>query len=226
MTDVSNPGDTPAPPTGDSGGQPQAPQPTPNGSEPDTNPGNSNGAMVPSDRLREETSKRREAEEHAAELQRQLDERNQQPQNPQSGEDDEVDPEVEKLITKTLEKKGYIKKEDLQAVEMKRQLDSDVQELTGKYAKTSVPFDAKEVVKYAKDHGLQLTNKQSLEAVYRDMNFEKIREAERNAAITEFQESGRNGGEKPRGGEGGEPEQQQEVHGIKNRVHAALQRSR
>lgn len=228
----ANPGETPASPTGNGGVDPSAPtNPAPNGSEPDTNPGGQGEpAMVPSDRLREETSKRREAEERAQRLEQELAARNVEPDpdpDPDGGEDEDIDPDVEKLVTKVIQKQGYVKQEDLQKREMARQYEQDVQSLTSKYADTSVPFVAEDVRKYAKENGISITSKASLEAAYRDMNFDKIVEAQKNAAITSFKEKGEhNAGEKPGGSDGKPHDQQPEVRGLKNRVHAALQKSK
>jgi len=226
--DPSNPGDTPASPTGDSG-NPQNPQAPTNGSDSDNNTGNpQEPAMVPSDRLREETSKRKQAEERAAEAERQLATRNQPDTTPE--DEDEIDPNVEKLVSSIIKKQGYVKKDEVQsavqASERARQYKEDIGTLTSKYAKTGVPFVESDVRSYAKDNGINITSKASLEAAYRDMNFDKITEAAKNAAINDFKENGQNGGERPGHSSNKPNDKQTEVRGLKNRVHAAASKLR
>lgn len=203
----------------------QGTPPAPNGSEPDNNAGGGNGEQsVPYSRFHEVNEKAKKAEEEAAQLRQQLEERDTTP-DPEEDED-EVDPNVENLIEKVLSRRGYVKKSDLDAREGARQYVEDVKELTDKYAKSSVPFVAEDVRNFAKDNNINITSKASLEAAYKTMNYDKLVEAAQNAAITEFKEGKNFQGEKPNGNGGKEPEQQPAVRGVKNRIHAAIQRQR
>ena len=187
------------------------------GSEADNN---SSEAMVPSHRVREATEARRQAEAERDELRRQLEEANKL----SSSEEDDIDPEVRSLVTKILEKDGYVKKSDVeQAVQqsdLKRQYNEDVNSLTSKYSKTGIPFNAQEVMSFANENGINITNKASLEAAYRQMNYDKILDAERNAAITSYKEGGKTSAEKP-GSSGATAPEEKEVRGLKDRIHAA-----
>ena len=220
MADPSTPDDIGASSTPDDANA-STPQPAADGSEPDTNTGNSQDpAMVPSDRLREETRKRQEAEERAARFEKELEAKNQPEPDPEEDDDDEeIDPKVSSLVTKIIKKQGYVKKEDVQAsvnqLEGRRQYREDTTELTSKYAKSSVPFVESDIVAYAKDKGINLRNKASMEAAYRDMNFDKITDAARKAAITEFKEGTGSEGEKPGGSDGKPHDPEPEVRGIK-----------
>lgn len=193
-----------------------------NGSETDKNSGE---AMVPSHRVREATEARRAAEAERDQLRQELEASRQQ--TTASSNDEDIDPEVQTLVTKILEKGGYVKKGDVDAAvkasDLQRQYNEDVATLTSKYGKTGVPFKSADVRTYANDNGINITSKASMEAAYRQMNYEKILDAERNAAIAAYKEGGKTSAEKP-GSEGAKKPEEQEVRGLKNRI--ALARSK
>jgi len=204
----------------------QAPQDQSQGTTGSEAENNSSEAMVPSHRVREATEARRQAEAERDELRQQLEEAQ---KSSSASTDDEVDPEVQTLVTKILEKGGYVKKDDVsqavQASEVKRQYNEDVASLNSKYGTSGVPFKIEAVRSFANENGINITSKASLEAAYRQMNYDKIVEAERNAAITSFKEGGKNSTEKP-GSEGASPPAEKEIRGLKNRIHAASSKLR
>ena len=195
-----------------------------------TSTGNGNQEQtVPFGRFQEVNDKAKAAEERAAEAERKLAEAEaaKQPSPSDDEDDDDIDPSVQKLVTKIIENQGYVKKDDVQKAvqqsELARQYKEDVSELTSKYAKTTVPFVEKDVRDFAKENGINITSKNSLDAAYKQMNFDKLTEAAKNAAITAFKEGGKNTGERP-GSTGAQPPQEPEVHGLKNRIAAARSR--
>lgn len=225
------PGDNPAaspaanPPA--PAGDPAANNPTP-GSEPDTNPsGGQDPAQVPSYRLREANEAKRAAEERAETLQAELDAAK-QPQSTDDDDDDDIEPNVRNLVTKIIKKEGYVKEDQVQAtikantqaLERQRQYQQDTADLTTKYANTGVPFVPNDVRDYAKEHGINITNRASLEATYNVMNSDKILENARLAAIAEYKEGGSSSGEKP-GSSGAQKPEEPQVRGLKNRIAAA-----
>lgn len=130
------------------------------------------------------------AEERATELERELEAK-----SPKQPEED-IDPEVEKLIGAYAKKHGLLTKAELDAQRTQDQVRSDVKDLQTKYATSGIPFDDKAVYKYATDNGVSISSKASLEAVYRQMNFDKIMSAERQRALDSYKNNP-NGVEKP-----------------------------
>lgn len=157
---------------------PPTPPSTPPGIEPDTNPGGE-PAMVPSDRLREETEKRRAAEDRVKELEAQTPSAPQLPAN----EDDDLDPEVEDLIRKGAKKLGLVSQEDLDARQTEAQVRQDVIALETTPPVVGIPYDHKAVLEYANTNNMPITSKAALQAAYKEMNWDKIVEAERQRAI-------------------------------------------
>lgn len=225
------PGDNPAaPPAANApapASDPAAMNPT-SGSEPDTNPsGNQDSAQVPSYRLREANEAKRAAEDKAEKLQQELDAAKQPPPS-SDDDDDDIDPNVQSLVTKIIKKQGYVKKDEVdasvqatvRAQELRQQYQQDTTDLTSKYASTGIPFVADDVRNYAKENGIVISGKASLEATYQVMNSDKIVENTRNAAIAEYKEGGASSGEKP-GSSGASMPAEPEVRGLKNRISAA-----
>lgn len=157
------------------------PQPTPTGENPTSTPA-AEPAMVPSDRLREETEKRRQAEQEAEELRQQLEARQTPP-----AEDDDLDPETEAIIRKGAKKLGLISQQELAEREIQTQVRLDVKDLESQYANSGVPYVHQDILKYAKDNAMPITSKASLRAAYRDMNADKIQEIERQRIVDELQ---------------------------------------
>lgn len=189
---------------------------------------------VPFDRFQEVNNKAKSEAERAAKYERELEELRQQQSSQSSKEDEDIDPNVSSLVKKIIEKEGYVKKDALtEAVtksELARQYREDTSELTVKYAKSGVPFNADAIRDYAKENGINITSKASLEAAYRQANFDKILESRTNAAITQFKENGgKTTAEKP-GSKGATPPVEKEVTGstaaerIKSRIGLARQK--
>lgn len=201
----------------------------PTGSEAVTNPGNGQEQSVPYNRFQEVNDKAKAAEERAAKAEQEAESlRQQHSSNSTSDDEDDIDPSVRKLVTKIIEKQGYVKKNDVDsavgAAEIRRQYNEDIVDLTSRYAKSGIPFVADDIRKFASESGINITSKASLDAAYKQMNFDKLTEAAKNAAITEFKENGdKNSAEKP-GSTGAQAPQQPDVRGLKNRIHAARER--
>lgn len=212
-------------------------QSTPNGSEPVTNPGSTTPEQqVPFSRFQSANDKAKAAEDRAAKAEQELEEsRQKQTQTPppsDDDDDDDIDPSVRNLVTKIIKKEGYVKKDEVdasvsaasEAQNRQRQYQEDTAALTTQYANSGVPFVAEEVRTYAKENGITISSKASLDATYKAMNSDKIIENARNAAVTEFQEGGALSGEKP-GSNGATPPEEPQVRGLKNRIAAARQKN-
>lgn len=204
----SNPGDTTiVPPAVEPAAPAAQPSSQPNGSEPDNNP--SASAMVPSDRLREETEKRRKAEEERESLKAELESMRNQPP---SQNDDEIDPETEKILDSYAKKHGLISQRELAERESQAQVKRDITELESQYANSGTPFVFNDVMKYAKENNIPINSRASLVAVYRDMNYDKLMETERQRTIAQLKESNASAGEKPGSG-GSKPPEETKVSG-------------
>lgn len=221
-------GVTPDSPTGGSPAGDGQVQPTgqPTGGEAVTSSGDGQQEQaVPFHRFQEVNDAKRKAEERAQAVEQELaairaaDES----KGSQTG-DDEIDPDVEALISKTIKKLGYVSKDELAQDRAAQQYQLDTQALTDQYKNSGVPFDANAVREYAKENGLPITNKTSMEAAFKQMNWGKFMELERNRAVTEFKENGsKTSGEIPGPGGARQPEQP-EAHGVKSRIAAARQK--
>lgn len=206
--------------------EPAAPASTepPTGGEPVTSTGGKEEQTVPFSRFQEvndkaktEAEARAKAEEELATL------KEQQPQTPPSSED-EVDPEVVDLVKKSAAKLGFVSKEDLDSREAQIQVRQDINDLTTQYKDSGIPFDGKAVIEYAKANGMQVTSKKSLDAIYKEMNYDAIIEAQRKAAVTDFQESAKSGGEKP-GPKGAQAPKEPKAGSLKDRIKAAREKA-
>jgi hypothetical protein len=203
---------------------PATPAPTePNGSEAVINPGKSEEQAVPFTRFQEVNDKAKAAEERAAQLESDLASlKEQQSQTPQNEE--EVDPDVVDLVKKSAGKLGFVTKEELDAREAQIQVRTDVNDLTSQYKDSGIPFDGKAVIDYAKANGMPLGSKKSLDAVYKEMNYDAIIEAQRKAAVASFQEGTKSGAEKP-GSKGAQPPEDQKPASLKDRIKQAREKA-
>lgn len=208
--DPATPGDITTPPVEPAAPvvEPSAPSQTPPaGSEPDTNAGDP-GAMVPSDRLREETEKRRKAEERAQELEQQLAQ-SKQPQTPQN-DDDDLDPETEEIIRKGAKKLGLVSQAELDKRNLDIQVQQDVKDLETTPPSPGIPYDHKAVMEYAQANNLPITSKSALQAAYKELNWNKIMEGERQRAIEGYKTAGSSSAESPGSG-GPQPPSEPEI---------------
>lgn len=180
------------------------PQPEPNGSEPETNPGNE-PAMVPSDRLREETEKRRRAEEERDALKAA-----QEPKPTPPSQEDDLDPDVEKLLDGYVKKRGFVSQEDLAAERQRVQVQQDVKDLESTPPVAGIAYDHKDVIEYAEKNNLPITSKAALQAAYKEMNWEKIVESEHQRAIDGYKNAGKSAAETP-GSPGAAPPAEPEI---------------
>lgn len=202
MADEPVSGDIATPPVAEPAAS-AAEQPTPsNGSEPENNSGE---ATVPSARLREETEKRRKAEEDNTRLQQELDAAK-TPPTP-SGDEVELEPDTEKLLDSYAKKRGLVSQEELASERNKIQVQQDVKELTASPPNPGIPFNDKDVAEYAKTNNLPITSRQAWVAAYRQLNYDKIVEAERQKAIDGYKSAGSSGAETPGSGGAIAPEE-------------------
>lgn len=231
MAEPITPGDISAPPAEPAApaasaepSAPPTPPATPTGTESDTNSGGE-PAMVPSDRLREETEKRRQAEEESARLQTELDSR--PATTPTVNEDDDLDPEVEDLIRKGAKKLGLVSQEDLETRQTQDQVRQDVAALEATPPVAGIPYDHKAVVEYANANNMPITSKAALRGAYKEMNWDKIVEAERQRAIDSYKTGSSSGAEQPGSG-GPTPPAEPELTGktVKERTRERIRNAR
>lgn len=203
---------------------PATPAPSePNGSEPVTNPGKTEEQTVPFTRFQEVNDKAKTAEEKANQLEQELSTlKEQHNQTPQSEE--EVDPDVLDIVKKSADKLGFVSKEELDAREARIQVQQDINDLTSQYKDSGIVFDGKAIIDYAKANGMPLGSKKSLDAVYKEMNYDAIVEAQRKAAVASYQEGAKGGGEKP-GSQGAQAPQEQTPGSLKDRIKAAREKA-
>lgn len=235
MPPEANPGDIATPPVATPAAPAAPAEPTaplvpsssqPNGSEPEINPGGE-PAMVPSDRLRQETEKRHEAEQRAKDAEEAL--ANSTPPSASTPDlDEDVEPDVVDAVRKSAKKLGYITKEDLAAERAKDQVQRDVSDLTANPPVPGIPFDREAVTAYAEENGLPITSKNAWVAAYRSANWDKILEAERQRAIDSSRGNG-SSAEQPGPG-GAVPPAEPEITGkstkerTRERIHNARQK--
>jgi small-conductance mechanosensitive channel len=217
----SDPGVTPTPPVEPAAPAAPAPDTTPSASEGVTPPASSEEQHVPYQRFQEVNTRAKEAEDRAAALEAELEAaRNSAPKVPQNEDEDFLEPDVEDLIRRGAKKLGLVSREELQAQEMQRQVAQDVKTLESEYANTNVPYDHKAILDYAKENNLPITSKAALRAAYRDMNWDKIVEAERQRSIDAFKSGNSGGAERP-GNSAPPADNQPQPQGIKARIRAA-----
>lgn len=224
MEPTTDPGVT-APPA-----EPVAPATTPaqpsTGSEPVTNtdgkpmPDN----LVPFDRFQKANDTAKAAEERAAQLESELETLRQQQVQTPTNPDDEVDPDVLDLVKKSAAKLGFVSKEDLDSREARIQVQQDINDLTSQYKDSGIVFDGKKVIDYAKANGMPLGSKKSLDAVYKEMNYDNIIEAQRKAAVDAFQQGAKSGAEKP-GSKGAQAPTESKPGNLRDRIKAAREKS-
>jgi len=221
MTEVIDPGVT-TPPVDPGAGS--APAPTaPTGSEPDTNTGKPDEQTVPLNRFQEVNSKAKAAEERATKAEARAAELEAAGQKEPQGSEEDIDPDVQKLLDSYVKKNGFVTKAELDAVqagaEMKVQVQQDVTELKSQYK----DYDHSKVLEFAKENEMPITSKRALEAAYTLMNKDAILENARKSAVAEFQESGKSGGEKPGPG-GAKAPTEPKPTSLKERIHLARSR--
>lgn len=198
-------------------------QTEPTGSEPVTNPGTGGEQTVPFTRFQEVNDKAKTAEERATKAEEELQQfKEQQVQTPQNS-DDEVDPDVLDLVKKSAAKLGFVSKEDLDGREAQIQVRQDLSELTSQYKDSGIPFDGKAVIDFAKANGMPLGSKRSLDAVYKEMNYDAIIEAQRKSAVDAFQQGSKSGAEKP-GSAGAKAPQEPQAGSLKDRIKSAREK--
>lgn len=197
--------------------EPSAPssaqEPTPNGSEPVTNTGAKDEQTVPFTRFQEVNDKAKAAEEELQRLNEENEELRKGGQAPATpNEDDDLDPEVEKMLDGYAKKRGLVSQAELDQADAQRQVKQDINDLTTNPPVAGIPYDNKAVMDYAKANNLPVTSKGALVAAYRSANWEAIMEAERKRAIDGYKSGGASGAEQP-GSKGAQPPSEPEVTG-------------
>lgn len=215
MADATDPG-VPTPPV-------EAPVVTPPASEGVIPPVEPQEQAVPYERFQEVNNRAKKAEERAAQAEKNVSDFLQRFKDPFEDEV-EIEDDVKQILDSYVKKNGFVTKEQMdqaqKTAELNAQVSSDVTSLTAQYKDSSVPYDNAKVLAYAKENGISITSKASLESAYLMANREAILEANAKAAVTNFQETGKSGAEKPTPGGGTSPEEP-EVHGLKARIKAA-----
>lgn len=191
----------------------------PTGSEPVKN---TDGQTVPFSRFQEVNDKAKAAEEAARVAREELESLKAQQTPPKDDED--IEPDTLELIKKSASRLGLVSKDELDAREARIQVQSDISELTGQYKDSGIPFDGRKVIEYAKANGMPIGSKKSLDAVYKEMNYDAIVEAQRKAAVAAFQETAKSGGEKS-GSKGARPPAEQKPASLKDRIKAAREKA-
>ena len=169
-----------------------APSQVPSGSEPVINPGSDPEQTVPFSRFQEVNDKAKQAEEENTRLQQELEVSKQLPST-----DDDLDPDVEEMIRKGAKKLGLVSKDELAANQSRIQVEQDIKELTATPPNPGIPYDNKAVMDYAKTNNMPITSKAALRAAYRELNYDKIVEAQRQSAIEGYRKAGSSGAEQP-----------------------------
>lgn len=192
-------------------------QTTTTGSEADNN--SSEEAMVPSHRVREETEQRHKAEERARELEERI--AAMEARNTQSSDEEvELEPDTERLLDAYVKKHGFVSQKELADERNRLQVQQDVRDLTDQYAKSGIPFEDRKVFDYAQQNNLPITSKAALDAAYKQMNWDKIVEAERQRAIDQFKTGNSSSAEKP-GSSAPRTTEEPTPGDLKSRIHAA-----
>lgn len=193
MEPTTDPGVT-APPADPAA--PAAPAtPAPTGGDAVTSPGTPGEQTVPFSRFQEVNDKAKADSERVSQLERELEEAKQP--TPQITDTDELDPDVEELIRKGAKKLGLVSKEDLAAEQTKNQVQQDISDLTSNPPNPGIPYDNKAVMDYAKTNNMPITSKAALRAAYRELNYDKIVETQRQSAIEGYKKAGGSGAEMP-----------------------------
>lgn len=210
MAVADDPNGVPAPPAEPATPvAPVEPPPAPSpGSEPVINP---EGQSVPFTRFQEVNDKAKAAEERATQLEADLEAERAAKVIPPSG-DDELDPEVVDLVSKSAKKLGFITQEELTQRETTAQVKQDVRELEATPPVVGIVYDHQAVIDHANKNNLPITSKNALIAAYRDLHWEQIIDAERNRALDDFKANGAGGGERPGSG-GPTPPTEPEITG-------------
>lgn len=191
-----------------------------NGSEVDTNTDEGKDKTVPYDRFHEVNESKKQAEERARKAEEELEalKSNQQTSDKDSKDsDDDIEPDVEKLLDSYAKKKGFVSQSELQ-------VRNDVQDLKLEYAKSGIPFDDRAIYDYSKKNGLPIPNsKEGWRAMYKALNHESILEAERKKAVIEYRNGNKSTAEKPGPG-GAKKPNEEKLPTRRERIHAAAQK--
>lgn len=154
--------------------------------------------QVPFSKLQKERNRRIAAEEELEKLRGKKDGKSDDAKSGDDAKDDkepELDERSQKAVDKYMRSKGYVTREELKQEEnltkARAQLETDKTELTKWAQDNGYPeFDAVKVDEWA-DKNLGkgfVKNKATLKAAYMAMHDEKIREAERKAALSDADE--------------------------------------
>lgn len=201
MAEATDPGVTapPAEPAAPAAPAPSEPaQPTePTGGEAVTSTGKEGEQTVPFSRFQEVNDKAKQAEEDAQKANEELEALRQQQQSSTPNSDEDPDPDIEKVLDSYAKRKGLVSKEELATEQTKIQVQQDVKDLTATPPNPGIDYDHKAVMKYAQDNNMPVTSKAALRAAYRELNYDKIVEAQRQSAIEGYKKANSSGAEQP-----------------------------
>jgi hypothetical protein len=190
---------------------------TSSGSEVVNNSDEERDKSVPYDRFHEVNEAKKQYEDRARKAEEELEKLREESRPQENETENEIEPDVEKLLDSYAKKKGFVSQNELQ-------VQSDIQDLKQEYAKSDTPFDDKAIYDYAKKNSVPIpASKAAWRALYRDMNYDSILEAERKRAVTDYREGAKNTAERPGSGGAKAPSEQKHVD-RKSRIHAAAQK--
>lgn len=224
VAEPAAPAPAPAAPAPQEPAQPGTPPASEGVKPPEGQPGEQH---VPYQRFQEVNDAKKAAEDKAAALEAELEEARKSATPQISDDEDELDPEVEDLVRKAAKKLGLVSQSELQQQQLQEQVKQDVKNLEAEYANSGVPYNHQEVINYAKENNLPITSKSALRAAYRDMNWDKLVEAERQKSVDAYKSAGSSGAERP--GNSAPPTPKDEsgaTGGLKGRIGAAIAKTR
>lgn len=177
---------------------------------------------VPFERFQEVNQKAKEAADKAAAMEERFNQLS-QALNPQTANEEKIDPEADQL----LQKSGYIKADDVQKLladeRAKVQVKSDMEELKAQYGDS---FDPQKVIEFADQHmgGHQfLQSKDAFEAAYLKMSLPQLLEDAKKEALDQAHNPS-SYSEKPTPGGAKQPAKSQPASGssIRDRIKSAM----
>lgn len=188
-------------------------------SEDVTNSGTQGEQTVPLTRFQEVNNGLKAEREARTQLEERLASLEQSTASTQNDED-EIDPDVQKILDIYAKKQGFVSKAELEAERKATELKLQVQQDVADLSKELKGYDHSKVLEYANEQGLSINSKADLKSAFTLMNYTNDIENARKAAVAEFQESGRITGETT-GSSAPRTQESQEVQGTRSRIAAA-----
>lgn len=209
-------------PNGVTPASPAAPAPVqPTGSEAVINAGEGEEQFVPFNRFQEVNNTLKEERNKREELQQQF-EQFQTRFTPKEA-DDQIDPEVKKVLDTYVKQNGFVSKTELEQVQREAELRAQVQSDITDLSQNLKGFEYSKVAAYAKENGNSINSKADMKAVYYAMNRDAEIEEAKKAAIADFQASGRSTAEST-GSSAPAPSGNQQPQTLKQKIAAAAKK--